>query len=257
MMPPAQNLRNSRVGHCLRKKPARSPATRGRKVRSVPRLHWTIDVTMIPFRGPSGKEISLVTGGGRVKEAKDMQGIRRLWLVNAPVSRSTVRLAAILLLLRAVFGIAQPASSAPPAESPKQPTATGTGGAVATVDHDASKVGMQVLDNGGNAVDAAVATAAALGVTEPYSCGIGGGGFMVVYRASDGSVSTIESRETAPAAFQPNSFIDPKTGQPIPFNERVTSGLGVGVPGTIRGWEQALGEFWLKAALGAATTVHP
>jgi gamma-glutamyltranspeptidase/glutathione hydrolase len=111
------------------------------------------------------------------------------------------------------------------------------------VDHDASKVGMQVLKDGGNAVDAAVATAAALGVTEPYSCGIGGGGFMVVYRASDRSVSTIDSRETAPAAFQPDSFIDSSTGQPIPFDERVTSGLGVGVPGTIRGWEQALGEF--------------
>jgi gamma-glutamyltranspeptidase/glutathione hydrolase len=96
---------------------------------------------------------------------------------------------------------------------------------------------------GGNAVDAAVATAAALGVTEPYSCGIGGGGFMVVYRASAGSVSTIDSRETAPAAFKPDSFVDPATGQPIPFDERVTSGLGVGVPGTIRGWEQALDKF--------------
>jgi gamma-glutamyltranspeptidase/glutathione hydrolase len=148
-----------------------------------------------------------------------------------------------MLLVLAVVGIAQPASSAPTVEAPKQPTATGTGGAVATVDHDASKVGMQVLRDGGNAVDAAVATAAALGVTEPYSCGIGGGGFMVVYRASEGSVSTIDSRETAPAAFRPDSFIDPATGQPIPFDERVTSGLGVGVPGTIRGWEQALGKF--------------
>ena len=66
---------------------------------------------------------------------------------------------------------------------------------------------------------------------------------MVVYAPSDGSVSTIDSRETAPAAFQPDSFIDPDTGEPILFPERVTSGLGVGVPGTIRGWEQALGEF--------------
>ena len=172
-----------------------------------------------------------------------MQGILRLWLAYKPVYRSWVRLAATLLLILAVLGISQPASSAPTVEAPKQPTATGTGGAVATVDHDASKVGMQVLRDGGNAVDAAIATAAALGVTEPYSCGIGGGGFMVVYRASDGSVSTIDSRETAPADFQPDSFIDPATGQPIPFDERVTSGLGVGVPGTIRGWEQALGKF--------------
>ena len=161
------------------------------------------------------------------------------------MNSSPARLLTIVLLL-AVLGVAQPASSAPEVETPKQPTATGTGGAVATVDHDASKVGMQVLKNGGNAVDAAVATAAALGVTEPYSCGIGGGGFMVVYDASKDSVSTIDSRETAPAAFQPDSFIDPDTGEPIPFPDRVTSGLGVGVPGTIRGWEQALRRFGTK-----------
>ena len=172
-----------------------------------------------------------------------MQGIQRLWLAYGSTYRSPARLVVTLLFVLAILGLAQPASSAPPVEAPKQPTATGTGGAVATVDHEASKVGMQVLKDGGNAVDATVATAAALGVTEPYSCGIGGGGFMVVYRASDGSVSTIDSRETAPAAFQEDSFIDSDTGQPILFDERVTSGLGVGVPGTIRGWEQALGEF--------------
>ena len=163
------------------------------------------------------------------------------------MKRPTARLFVTLFLVLAVLGLAHPASSAPAAqEATKQPTATGTGGAVATVDLDASKVGMRVLRKGGNAVDAMVATAAALGVTEPYSCGIGGGGFMVIYDAESGSVSTIDSRETAPAAFQPDSFIDPATGQPIPFDERVTSGLGVGVPGTIRGWEQALGKFGSK-----------
>jgi gamma-glutamyltranspeptidase / glutathione hydrolase len=150
------------------------------------------------------------------------------------------------VLLIAALGLVLPASGAlgaKPVQAAKQPTATGTGGAVATVDLDASRVGMQVLRGGGNAVDATVAAAAALGVTEPYSCGIGGGGFMVIYDAGSGRVSTIDSRETAPDAFQPNSFIDPSTGQPIPFEERVTSGLGVGVPGTIQGWEQALVEF--------------
>ena len=158
------------------------------------------------------------------------------------MNRSLARLLKILLLV-AAFGLALPASGALGAKTVKQPTATGTGGAVATVDLDASQVGMQVLRDGGNATDAAVATAAALGVTEPYSCGIGGGGFMVVYDASDGSVSTIDGRESAPADFKADSFIDPRTGEPIPFDERVTSGLGVGVPGTIRAWEQALGRF--------------
>ena len=167
------------------------------------------------------------------------------------MDRSLARLLKIVLLI-AALGLVLPASGAlgaKPVQTAKQPTAIGTGGAVATVDLDASRVGMQVLREGGNAVDATIATAAALGVTEPYSCGIGGGGFMVIYDADSGRVSTIDSRETAPAEFKPDSFIedpdpgDSTPGEPIPFEERVTSGLGVGVPGTIRGWEEALGEF--------------
>jgi len=100
-----------------------------------------------------------------------------------------------------------------------------------------------VLRSGGNAVDAAVAAAATLGVTEAYSAGVGGGGFMVVYLARQRRVVTIDGRETAPAAFREDSFIDPATGQPIPFAERVTSGLGVGVPGTVATWQKALRQY--------------
>ena len=121
--------------------------------------------------------------------------------------------------------------------------ATGTGGAIATVDLDASAAGLEVLRHGGNAVDAAVAAAATLGVTEAYSAGIGGGGFMVVYLAGKRRVVTIDGRETAPAAFAEDSFIDPATGAPIPFAERVTSGLGVGVPGTVATWQRALRQY--------------
>src|SRR4051812_35299047 len=78
-------------------------------------------------------------------------------------------------------------------------TARGTGGAAATVDAVATQAAVDTLRGGGNAVDAAVTAAAVLGVTEPFSCGIGGGGFMVVYRPSDGKVTTIDSRERAPA----------------------------------------------------------
>ena len=81
----------------------------------------------------------------------------------------------------------------------KTPTSKGFGGAVTSVDPEASRIGLRVLKKGGNAVDAAVATAAALGVTEPYSSGIGGGGYFVYYDAKTGKVGTIDGRETAPA----------------------------------------------------------
>jgi gamma-glutamyltranspeptidase/glutathione hydrolase len=151
-------------------------------------------------------------------------------------------LGALVLALCLVAALAGPgaATARSGARPVKQPVATGTGGAIATVDLDASAAGLEVLRHGGNAVDAAVAAAATLGVTEAYSAGIGGGGFMVVYLAGQRRVVTIDGRETAPAAFRENSFIDPATGEPIPFAERVTSGLGVGVPGTPATWQRAL-----------------
>ncbi|MFC7492718.1 MULTISPECIES: gamma-glutamyltransferase [unclassified Nocardioides] len=123
----------------------------------------------------------------------------------------------------------------------KQATAIGTGGAVSSVDPYASRVGLRVLRNGGNATDAAVATAAALGVTEPFSAGIGGGGYFVHYSAKSGKVRTIDGRETAPAAMPRAAFINPKTGEPWNFSpELVTSGVSVGVPGTLATWQRAL-----------------
>jgi gamma-glutamyltranspeptidase/glutathione hydrolase len=154
--------------------------------------------------------------------------------------RTRALLAAVTLILGLTPALAAPAAVATAAPPVKQPVATGTGGAVATVDLDASSAALGVLRRGGNAVDAAVAAAATLGVTEPYSTGIGGGGFMVVWLARQGRAVTIDGRETAPAAFRQDSFIDPATGQPIPFPERVTSGLGVGVPGTLRTWQRAV-----------------
>jgi gamma-glutamyltranspeptidase / glutathione hydrolase len=96
--------------------------------------------------------------------------------------------------------IVAPADAAPQAPS-KDPVAIGSGGAVSSVDPYATEIGLDVLRRGGNAVDAAVATAAALGVTEPYSAGIGGGGFFVFYDARTGRIHTIDGRETAPAAM--------------------------------------------------------
>ncbi|MFD9543273.1 gamma-glutamyltransferase [Streptomyces sp. NPDC060022] len=136
------------------------------------------------------------------------------------------------------LGAAAPAASEPSGPPPKSPVAVGYGGAVASVDADASAAGIEVLRKGGNAVDAAVATAAALGVTEPYSAGIGGGGYFVLYDAEKRTVQTIDGRETAPRSADSSLFLE--NGQPIPFNDAVTSGLGVGTPGTPATWEKAL-----------------
>ncbi|MBW3085626.1 Glutathione hydrolase proenzyme [Austwickia sp. TVS 96-490-7B] len=132
-------------------------------------------------------------------------------------------------------------------QPPKVPTAVGTGGAVTTVDNYATEVGLSVLRDGGNAVDAAVATAAALGVTEPYSAGIGGGGYFMYYEAKTKTVHTLDGRETAPRAIRPDAFIDPKTGKPYQFTPHlVTSGVSVGVPGTPATWEDAVRRWGTK-----------
>ncbi|WP_309130594.1 gamma-glutamyltransferase [Brevibacterium sp.] len=156
------------------------------------------------------------------------------------------------------FGSLAPAApaAADPRPTDKQATATGSGGAVSTVDADASAAALSVLRKGGNAVDAAVAAAATLGVTEPYSAGIGGGGYFVHYDAKTGEVSTLDGRETAPAALTQQDFVDPATGERYPFSpELVTSGVAVGVPGTPATWQRALDEWGtlsLKKALQPA-----
>ncbi len=164
-------------------------------------------------------------------------------------------LAAALLATGLAVAGAVPAL-APAAADPRQeegtPLAVGTGGAISTVDPEASRVGLEVLRRGGNAVDAAVAAAAALGVTEPYSAGIGGGGYFLHYDAETGVVETIDGRETAPAAMPRDAFIDPATGEPYDFTpELVTSGVSVGTPGTPATWDLAL-ERWGTLSLGEA-----
>jgi gamma-glutamyltranspeptidase / glutathione hydrolase len=123
------------------------------------------------------------------------------------------------------------------AQGQKRPTAVGSGGAAATVDVAGTEAAIETLRQGGNAIDAAVAAAGVLGVTEPYSCGIGGGGFMVI-RTASGKVTTIDSREESPASMQLDSFWE--DGAALAFNDARWSGLSAGVPGTVAGWDRAL-----------------
>ncbi|WP_405456146.1 gamma-glutamyltransferase [Streptomyces sp. NBC_00101] len=165
--------------------------------------------------------------------------------MRRPVGRN-VSVLAVLAVVASV-GAAAPAGSSPrpPAPPAKTPVAAGYGGAVASVDADATAAGIEVLRKGGNAVDAAVATAAALGVTEPYSAGIGGGGYFVYYDAKSRTVQTIDGRETAPRSADSSLFLE--NGKPLAFNDAVTSGLGVGTPGTPATWDKALDTWGSKS----------
>ncbi|MYT30366.1 MULTISPECIES: gamma-glutamyltransferase [unclassified Streptomyces] len=160
-----------------------------------------------------------------------MTNARRLTVLGV-----TAALAGSLMAVPAAARTAAPpAGTAAPA---KTPVAVGYGGAVASVDADASAAGIEVLRKGGNAVDAAVATAAALGVTEPYSAGVGGGGYFVYYDAKSKTVRTLDGRETAPRTATKDLFLE--HGKPIPFADAVTSGLSIGTPGTPATWDTAL-----------------
>jgi gamma-glutamyltranspeptidase / glutathione hydrolase len=179
--------------------------------------------------------------------------------------RSRSRIAAPVIALVTV-GLALPAvpasahSGTAPAATPpaKQSVAVGSGGAVVSDTPEATGAGLAVLRAGGTAADAAVAVASTLGVTDPYVAGIGGGGYFVYYDARTHQVSTIDGRETTPASADSSLFIDPATGKPLTFPTAVTSGLSVGVPGTLMTWQQALdrwGRFSLSSDLKPAEQV--
>src|SRR3954447_22728099 len=129
-----------------------------------------------------------------------------------------------------------------PTAEPKQPAAYGTGGGAASMSRYGTAAAIKILQQGGNAVDAAVAAATTLGVTEPFVAGPGGGGYFVYYRAKDRKVFTIDGREKAPAGAQPNMFLD-AAGNPLPFEQAVESGVSVGVPGQVATWGVALRRF--------------
>ena len=119
-------------------------------------------------------------------------------------------------------------------------------GVVSVANPYGAEAGAQVLERGGNAIDAAVAVAYALNVVEPQSAGIGGGGFMMIHLAATGKTFAIDSRETAPAGATPAMFV----GVP----DASLQGVAVGVPGMVRGTALALERY---GSLPLAAVLQP
>jgi gamma-glutamyltranspeptidase / glutathione hydrolase len=132
----------------------------------------------------------------------------------------------------ALFCIAA-AARAQEASSSTVPTVIGQNGMVVAQESRAARVGIDILQKGGNAVDAAVATGFALAVTYPRAGNLGGGGYMVIHLARENLDTTIDYRETAPAAITRDIFLDEK-GDADPAKSR-DSALAVGVPGSLAG----------------------
>jgi gamma-glutamyltranspeptidase/glutathione hydrolase len=97
----------------------------------------------------------------------------------------------------------------------------------------AAEAGNKILNDGGSAIDAAIAVHAVLGLIEPQSAGLGGGAFMLLYDANAKKVSAWDGREAAPAGATPELFLD-KDGKPMRFADAVVGGRSVGVPGVVR-----------------------
>ncbi|MFM7273260.1 MAG: gamma-glutamyltransferase, partial [Gammaproteobacteria bacterium] len=145
-------------------------------------------------------------------------------------------LASFLLSLVSVLAFAQGTPAQPPPiigyDSRFQPVPSREGMVVSS-DAIASRVGARILAEGGNAVDAAVATGFALAVTYPQAGNVGGGGFMLLHLAKEKRQVAIDYRETAPRAATRDMFLDAK-GEVVEERSQLTH-LASGVPGTVAG----------------------
>ena len=128
-----------------------------------------------------------------------------------------------------------------------RPATHSPGGIVTSESPLASQIGRSVLDRGGNAIDAAASMVFAVSVARPQSCGIGGGGFMV-YRSTFGQTAALDFRETAPAAYRPDTLAGPGK------HDAFTGHLTVGVPGTLAGMDAALRRF---GTISLADAIEP
>jgi gamma-glutamyltranspeptidase / glutathione hydrolase len=176
--------------------------------------------------------------------------------VPSTVVRAIFLIAVAAFTIRSSDAVAQrlatPGSAIPAAQS-----VVAQNGMVVAQEARAARIGADILQKGGNAIDAAVATGFALAVSYPRAGNIGGGGFMVIHRAN-GEDTAIDYRETAPAAINAKSFLD-AAGNADPQKSR-DSALSVGVPGTVAGLALALekygsGHFTLAELIAPAITM--
>ena len=149
---------------------------------------------------------------------------------------STSRLLGIAAIAALWVGGCAPDAPSVPELRSAQDVVRSEGGMVVSAYPDASEIGAQVLRDGGNAVDAAVATGFALAVTHPTAGNIGGGGFMVI-RFPDGETTAFDFREKAPLAAHPEMFVDEEGEYSSQMHHY--SHLAVGVPGTVAGFAAA------------------
>jgi len=163
---------------------------------------------------------------------------------------ATTRISLLLnALAAALLSACVPPPQGPGELGPRRPVAARAGqldgaavgekGLVSAADPRAAAAGAEILRLGGSATDAAIATMLALGVVEPQSSGIGGGGFFVL-GAPDGRIETLDGRETAPMAATGTWFF--RDGQPLSIRDAIPGGRSVGVPGNLRLAAKAHGE---------------
>jgi gamma-glutamyltranspeptidase/glutathione hydrolase len=166
--------------------------------------------------------------------------MKRCTFYTMPIM-ARLQLCSLVLLLfllplqgvRAQVGAPANPEIATPVEAAAAKTATGSRIMVVTANPEATRIGYQILKGGGSAADAAVAVQLVLGLVEPQSSGIGGGGFALYYDRASNQVYSFDGRETAPIAAGKYLFRG-KDGKPMEFYDAAVGGRAVGVPGTLR-----------------------
>jgi gamma-glutamyltranspeptidase/glutathione hydrolase len=219
------------------------PVRRSRWQRFSPSMGWKACWSEIlkaalqapaPLRSPPVAAISAAMGArsasfsttpGRLRVgARAMPCLKRSGHSLASAMRCVGVKASIAIALLSMIAACSPASPRP--DAPRGEAM------VAAADPLAVEAGLEMLREGGSAVDAAVAVALTLGLVEPESSGVGGGGFLVHYRARDAAIEAWDGREWAPAGATPGMFLD-AAGEPLAWELAQPSGLSIGTPGLV------------------------